>query len=262
MKKKSPPFSKPCGRRPISLVLAVLTIFALGRLSPRVAAGQDAPWTSSWRAGTAALSIVMDPRDPAILFASTQTGILKTVDGGLTWSSQPAGPQGAVALAIDPTNSLSVYAGTLNGIEHSTDGGAHFASLPGLHTGVTAIQIDPLQPATMYAVAGNVMKSTNAGIDWVQSANELLTAHVASLLLDRSGYFSLPAFTGDADFPEVFVKMVDATSVFGDFWLFHTGLTDLTYTLTVDDSVTGATRTYEKPGGDYCGGADTRVTRP
>ena len=57
---------------------------------------------------------------------------------------------------------------------------------------------------------------------------------------DRSGYFSLPAFTGDADFPEVFVKMVDATSVFGDFWLFHTGLTDLAYTLTLDDSVTGA----------------------
>ena len=63
---------------------------------------------------------------------------------------------------------------------------------------------------------------------------------------DRSGYFSLPAFTGDADFPEVFVKMVDATSVFGDFWLFHTGLADLAYTLTVVDSVTGATRTYEK----------------
>lgn len=606
MRKKSHPFSKPRARRRIPLVLSALSIAALGSLSPRVAAGQDSPWTSSWRAGTRALSIVMDPRDPGTLFASTQTGIFKTVDGGLSWTDQPVGPKDAAVLAIDPTSSLSVFAGTPNGLEHSTDGGVHFSSLP-LRIGVTAIQIDPLRPATMYAVAGNVMKSNNAGVDWVPSAIDLTTLRVASLLLDglhpatlyagadedasyyplpgaafkstdaagtwrpilagraigvslgavtafaidplhngtvyaaattrgggrvlrslddggvwtpfglplaalptslaidptqpstlyagtdrgvfrsddggvnwtlyssglgsiavsallmdpagtvlhaatvngvfevrtqktapvypcvpnsstlclledrfqatliaqdprtgrrttgtavsrgdrfgyfslpgftsdpdlpevlvkmvdaravpgngfwvffggltdvryaltiadtftgelrlyenspgapfcggadtaafqdgsgpgaavvrppaaalsgsgatlslldarfhltlsatdprtgrtaagtaiagddRSGYFSLPAFTGDADFPEVFVKMVDATSVFGDFWLFHTGLTDLAYTLTVDDSVTGATRTYEKPGGDYCGAADPRVTRP
>ena len=612
MRKKSHPLSKPRGRRRIPLVLAVLAIVTPG-LSPRVAAGQDSPWTSGWRAGTGeARSIVMDPRDPGTLFASTQAGILKTVDGGLSWSDQPVGPQGAVALAIDPTNSLSIFAGTPIGIEHSADGGVHFSLLPELHTAVTAIQIDPLRPATMYAVAGNVFKSTNAGGGWVPSVDGLVTDRVASLLLDglhpatvyagsdedasyyplpgaafkttdggarwqtifvlpgaatslksvtafaidprhngtiyaaatvhlggrvlggrvlrslddggvwtpfllplgvsptslaidpaqpstlyagtdhgvfrsddggvtwsfysnglgpipvsallmdpagtvlhaattmgvfelrtqraapaypcipnsstlcllgdrfqatllaqdprtgrsttgtavsrgdrfgyfslpgftsdpdlpevlvkmvdaravpgngfwvffggltdlayaltiadtltgelrlygnspetpfcggadtaafqdgsgpgaavarppaaalsgsgaalslldarfrltlsttdprtgrtaagtaipaddRSGYFSLPAFTGDAGFPEVFVKMVDATSVFGDFWLFHTGLTDLAYTLTVDDSVTGAIRIYEKPGRDYCGGADTSVTRP
>ena len=606
MKKKSPPFSSPRGRRRIPLVLSVLSIAALGGLSPRAATGQDSPWTSSWRAGTKALAIVMDPRDPTTLFASTQAGIFKTVDGGLSWSDQPVGPENVIALAIDPTNSRSVFAGTFNGLEHSSDGGAHFSAVVGPAHGVTAIQIDPLQPRTMYAIAGSVLKSTNAGVNWVQSANDMATIRVASLLLDgqrpatlyagadedasyyplpgvafkstdaagswrpilaratslgavtafaidprhngtvyaaatsrfgggrvlrsldeggvwtpfrlplaalptslaidptqpstlyagtdrgvfrsgdggvtwteyssglgsiavsallmdpagtvlhaatangvfevrpqktapaypcvpnsstlclleerfqvtllaqdprtgllttgsavfrgdrfgyfslpgftsdpelpeilvkmvdaralpgggfwvffggltdvtyaltvadtwtgelrlyanspgapfcggadtaafagvsgpgdtaadpsaaaalsgsgatlslldarfhltlsatdprsgrttsgtaipgddRSGYFSLPAFTGDADFPEVFVKMVDATSVFGDFWLFHTGLTDLAYTLTLDDSVTGATRTYEKPGGDYCGGADIRVTRP
>jgi hypothetical protein len=72
---------------------------------------------------------------------------------------------------------------------------------------------------------------------------------------DRYGYFSLPGFTGDPNFPEVFVKMVDFTAITGNFWFFHTGLTDLDYALTVTDLVTGAVRTYESSG-DFCAGAD------
>jgi hypothetical protein len=71
---------------------------------------------------------------------------------------------------------------------------------------------------------------------------------------DRYGYFSLPGFTGDASFPEVHVKMIDYRRLTGKFWIFYTGLTSLDYTLTVRDSVTGATRTYESPG-NYCGSA-------
>jgi hypothetical protein len=82
---------------------------------------------------------------------------------------------------------------------------------------------------------------------------------------DGFGYFSLPAFTGDPTFPEVFVKMVDATALpEGYFWVFHTGLTDLEYTLTVTDQVTGAVRTYlrEAPDGTaLCGEADTMAFR-
>lgn len=82
---------------------------------------------------------------------------------------------------------------------------------------------------------------------------------------DRFGYFSLPAFTGDPSFPEVFVKMIDATALpDGDFWLFHTGLTDMRYTLTVTDLVTGAVKTYHNDPSDLtrlCGGADTAFSR-
>jgi hypothetical protein len=77
---------------------------------------------------------------------------------------------------------------------------------------------------------------------------------------DRFGYFSLPEFMGDPDFPEVFVKMVDATSFTGSFWVFHTGLTSLPYTLTVTDTNPGEVRTYESDGGpSFCGGADTET---
>jgi photosystem II stability/assembly factor-like uncharacterized protein len=70
------------------------------------------------------------------------------------------------------------------------------------------------------------------------------------------GVFSLPGITGDPQFPEVVVKMVDARSFAGRFWFFQTGLTSLDYTLTVTDSVTGAVRTYVGAT-PFCGIADT-----
>jgi hypothetical protein len=78
---------------------------------------------------------------------------------------------------------------------------------------------------------------------------------------DRFGYFSLPDFTGDPNLPEVCVKMIDATSFDGNFWVFYTSLTSLSYRLTVTDSATGAVQTYQNGTAFYalCGGADTRA---
>ena len=82
-------------------------------------------------------------------------------------------------------------------------------------------------------------------------------------LTRSAGYFSLPDFTGDPAFPEVMVKMVDATgspSLGGTFWFFHSPLTDLSYTLTFKDQVKGTTRVYMNASGgpgQLCGEADT-----
>jgi hypothetical protein len=84
----------------------------------------------------------------------------------------------------------------------------------------------------------------------------------------QAGYFSLPSFTGDPMFPEVTVKMVDATRVpalGGTFWFFYSALTDVQYTLTVTDQMNGRTRTYSNISGgpgQLCGGADTSAFPP
>lgn len=84
----------------------------------------------------------------------------------------------------------------------------------------------------------------------------------------RSGYFSLPAFTGDPQFPEVTVKIVDATlslALGGHFWFFHSPLTDVSYTITVKDQWRNTERTYSnQPGapGQLCGEADTNAFPP
>jgi PKD repeat protein len=74
---------------------------------------------------------------------------------------------------------------------------------------------------------------------------------------DISGYFSLPALTRNPDNPEIFVKIVDGNFLNGHYWVFYGGLTDLEYTLTVRDELTGASKDYLKPAGSAAGGFDT-----
>ena len=74
---------------------------------------------------------------------------------------------------------------------------------------------------------------------------------------DLFGYFSIPSITNNASNPEVFVKVLDGRGTNGRFWVFYGGLTDMEYTLTVTDTVTGAVRNYTKPAGSSCGGFDT-----
>ena len=80
---------------------------------------------------------------------------------------------------------------------------------------------------------------------------------------DVFGYFTIPSLVprppGAPLVPEVFVKMLDARAIGQDFWLFWGGLTDLTYTLTVTDTVRGTVKQYHNPVTDslVCLGADT-----
>ena len=74
---------------------------------------------------------------------------------------------------------------------------------------------------------------------------------------DLFGYFALPALTNNPGNPEVFVKVLDGRPVNGHFWVFYNGLTDLEYTLTVEDFSNGSFKTYHKDPGSACGGFDT-----
>ena len=76
---------------------------------------------------------------------------------------------------------------------------------------------------------------------------------------DIYGIFSIPNITGNASNPEVIVKMVDASGIGAGYWVFYSALTDLTYTLSVREASTGATKTYNdaKVGTTVCGQFDT-----
>src|SRR5262249_51502775 len=82
---------------------------------------------------------------------------------------------------------------------------------------------------------------------------------------DIYGIFSIPGITGNAGNPEVIVKMVDASGIGQDYWVFYAALTDLNYTLSVKETATGNTKTYGDVtvGTTVCGKFDTtgfRVT--
>ena len=62
-------------------------------------------------------------------------------------------------------------------------------------------------------------------------------------LTDDSGYF----WFFNAANVELILKVLDARSVNGKFWLFGGALSDVEYTITVTDTQTGAVKTYFNP---------------
>ena len=56
---------------------------------------------------------------------------------------------------------------------------------------------------------------------------------------------------------ELVVKVLDGTAVNGKHWVFFAALSDVEYTVTVTDSLTGLRRTYHNPRGVLASAADT-----
>ncbi len=242
----------------------------------------------------------MDPTAPGVAYAASVDSLYKSVNNGATWTQvfQLPGLISFLCLAVDPLHPQIVFAGggsTSGGvgrIYRSADGGITWSrtdnSLPIIYVTSLVFSADG---ARLYAGTSNSL-ILGAGVWLYYDAAGPCTAGPAQLCLlggrfratvnatdprtgttatghaisqtDRYGMFSLPDFTGDASFPEVILKMADATAApppyGGSFWVFHTGLTDLQYTLTIEDLVKGVTRTYQNDRSDpthLCGGADT-----
>lgn len=83
----------------------------------------------------------------------------------------------------------------------------------------------------------------------------------------RGRALSITADTGalwffDPDNLELVVKVLDARSVNGRYWVFASGLTDLPVELEVEDSVTGLSRVYRNPPFTPPGVQDTAASVP
>jgi hypothetical protein len=73
------------------------------------------------------------------------------------------------------------------------------------------------------------------------------------VLTDQSGMF----WFFDAANIELVVKVLDARTLNGKFWIYYGALSDVEYDLTVTDTTTGLSRTYHNNPGNLCGKGDT-----
>jgi hypothetical protein len=122
-----------------------------------------------------------------VVYAATNGGVLKTVDGGGGWTLMNEGLSAnprevfVVAIAVDPETPTIVYAANLDGstVFKSLDGGAHwrpsFAGIgPEHEIDVAAITIDPDAPHTVLVAVnrfgpqahGELWRSSDAGATW------------------------------------------------------------------------------------------------
>ena len=135
-------------------------------------------------------SIAIDPRNSSVVYALTGHGLLKSSNGGETWSAAGNGLPSPYAylVVIDPVTPSTLFAviGGLNGgIFKSTNGGASWNAL---NTGLTNpffsfLIIDPSTPSKLYALASVpappnppgavLLTSTDGGETWAVRATGL-----------------------------------------------------------------------------------------
>ena len=136
------------------------TVVFAGLLGGGFVASSDAAqtWSSAANPTTItpfALCIALNPQNGSTVYAGTSAGVIRSTDGGDTWTSLVASyTAGAViALAVDPAEPRVVFAGTSSGVYMTADGGETWNPiLAGLfHRNVTALAVDAVNSRVVYA---------------------------------------------------------------------------------------------------------------
>jgi photosystem II stability/assembly factor-like uncharacterized protein len=194
----------------------------------------------SWKALSTVVGVnflVVDPQNQSTLYAVTGHGLLKSTDGGTSWTAAGAGLSNLYVgiLAIDPVTSANLYAVTGGSIFKTTDGGGSWTALnTGLpaNSYISSLVIDPSTPSSIYAVAAiprnggpslpAVLKTTDAGATWNLLDNALLTTYsVTSLIAAQTAPSVLYAISPSGPSGTSILKSVDG----GESWTqVNTGL--------------------------------------
>lgn len=149
----------------------------------RLTAGRDG-WdtlTEGLPASPAVRAVVVHPSDPDVVYAGTQDGPYRSVDGGDSWQRLgfPSPGLDVWSLVFQPGDPQTLYCGTgPASLYRSTDGGDSWARLEsavlperldmGFPTRLIDVAIDPTNPATLFAgvEVGGVLCSCDGGSTW------------------------------------------------------------------------------------------------
>jgi uncharacterized repeat protein (TIGR01451 family) len=135
-------------------------------------------------------NIVQMPLSDVLYQATVGQGVLKSMDGGRTWTAVNNGltNRRILSFAIDPLSGV-LYAGTADGVFKSADMGQNWTLI---NDGLTdpfirALVIDQTNPNVLYAgTLGGVFKSTNGGQNWTLINNGLTDPFIRALVIDQT----------------------------------------------------------------------------
>lgn len=140
-------------------------------------------------------SLVVNPGDPRVLFATTSNELYRSTDGGASWRPTSLTSKWIGQVSPDPRDPETVYAqtGSTNDdggsrILKSTDGGATWwplfrqADMQAYEPWL--LPLDPAQPSTLYVDSdAGLLKSTDAGATWHRMRSGV-SGRVSSVAVD------------------------------------------------------------------------------
>src|SRR4029077_11495434 len=141
--------------------------------------------------GSVVPAVAVDAQNASIVYASlSQSGIARSTDGGVTWTTSARGlgkQLFAFVLVVNPLDSNVLFTVTAQGVYKTKNAGARWRHANGGLRGVSVnkLVIDPVNPETLYAAAypQGVYKSINGGRRWLESDNGLGAMTVGDLAI-------------------------------------------------------------------------------
>jgi uncharacterized repeat protein (TIGR01451 family) len=142
-----------------SVVIGSLTNFGVYKSSD---AGQSWAPANAGIASSAIFLLTVDPTNAKLVYAATDTALLKSIDGGASWNPMAWNAGAAsgypIGLAIDPTHPSVLYASGVAQISRSADAGATWQSLRGPselpYWSANVLLADPNRPENILVATG------------------------------------------------------------------------------------------------------------
>ena len=116
--------------------------------------------------------LTISPTEPDLMFTSGSLGILRSMDGGLTWEDKVQGIENLLIwhTVSDPADNQVIYFSSENGVGRSFDGGQTWDfPLAGVDSFRTPLAISPTLPGRVYALNGTSLVVSNDNMDsWTE----------------------------------------------------------------------------------------------
>jgi photosystem II stability/assembly factor-like uncharacterized protein len=229
-------------------------------------------------------AIAVDPASSSTVFAAgivscicgapipSYPAVWRSQDAGDTWSDVSGGMTGVVVNALAIVGDSTVYAGTAGGVFQFADATRHWTLVNNGLTNRHVLSLSAFGTRLYAGTAGGGVFVANPGETCVPGQTSLcLNARrfrvevfwTASNILQSGDGQAMPLTVESGAFwffqpsnVELTVKILDARTINGHFWVFWGALSNVGYTISVTDTVTGVSWVHDNPEGTFASGAD------